>query len=185
MMREGGAPGMEEGDDADAGAQVLGVGCDCECGVGRCLHEQVIDHGLVLIGDVAELGRQGINHMKILDRQQFGLALGEPPARGGGLTLWAVAVATTVVGDDGVSAGLVLAPCNVATERRRAAALDCGHHLQLVEAHVPAVGLTPSGAVVAEDIRDLQTWPSHAGGVTSPWDCRASSLACGAWSRDV
>src|SRR5262245_14999492 len=33
--------------------------------------------------------------MKILDRQQFGLALGEPPARGGALALWAVAVATT------------------------------------------------------------------------------------------
>jgi len=26
MMREGGAPGMEDGDDADAGAQVIGVG---------------------------------------------------------------------------------------------------------------------------------------------------------------
>jgi len=95
--------------------------------------------------------------MKILDRQQFGLALGEPPARGGALALWAVAVATTVVGDDGVSALLVLATRNVATERRRAAALDRRHHLQLVEAHVAAVGLTPSGPVVAEDIRNLQT----------------------------
>src|SRR5262249_32784451 len=33
----------------------------------------------------------------------------------------------------------------------------------LVEAHVPAVGLTPSGTVVAEDIRDLQSWAAHAG----------------------
>src|SRR5262249_52527276 len=109
MMGEGGAPGMEDRDDADAGAQVLGVGCDCECGVGRCFHEQVIDHGLVLIGDVAELGRQGINHMKILDRQQFGLALGEPPAGGGALTLWAVAVAAKVFGGGGVSGALLLA----------------------------------------------------------------------------
>jgi len=64
---------------------------------------------------------------------------------------------TTVVGDDGVSARVVLATCNVATERRRAAALDCRHHLQLVEAHVPAVGLTPSRAMVAENVRDLQS----------------------------
>src|SRR5215831_2949051 len=163
MMREGGTPGMEDGDDADASAQVLGVGCDCECGLGRCFHEQVIDHGLVLIGDVAELGGQGVNDMKIFDRQQFGLALGEPPAGGGALTLWAVAVATTVVGDGRVSARLVLAPCNVAAERRRAAALDRSHDLQLLEADMAAVGLTPSGAVVAEDLRDLQTWPSHAG----------------------
>src|SRR5262249_30967581 len=91
MMREGGAPGMQDRDDADASAQVLGVGCDCECGLGRCFHEQVIDHGLVLIGDVAELGGQGVNDMKIFDRQQFGLALSEPPAGGGALTIWAVA----------------------------------------------------------------------------------------------
>ena len=26
---------------------------------------------------------------------------------------------------------------------------------------MPAVGLTPSGAVIAEDVRDLQSWSSH------------------------
>jgi len=31
----------------------------------------------------------------------------------------------------------------------------------LVEAHMPAVGLAPSGTVVAEDVRDLQSWSSH------------------------
>jgi hypothetical protein len=30
MMREGGVPGMENRDDADAGAEVLGVGRDLE-----------------------------------------------------------------------------------------------------------------------------------------------------------
>jgi hypothetical protein len=43
------------------------------------------------------------------------------------------------------------------SERRRAAALDGPHHLQLPEAHVAAIGLAPSGTVVAEDIRDLQS----------------------------
>jgi hypothetical protein len=33
----------------------------------------------------------------------------------------------------------------MAAERRRAAALDRSHHLQLLEADVPAVGLAPSG----------------------------------------
>ena len=28
---------------------------------------------------------------------------------------------------------------------------------------MPGVGLTPGGAVVAEDVRDLQRWPRHAG----------------------
>ena len=74
---------------------------------------------------------------------------------------------TTVIGNDGLSAGLVLATRNVAAERRRAAALDRRHYLQLIEAHVPAVGLTPSGTVVAENIRDLQTWLRHVGGASA------------------
>src|SRR5215510_16130209 len=157
MMCEGGAPGMEDRNDADAGAQMLGIGGDRKRCLGRCLHEEVVDHGLILKGDATELGRQCVNHMKILNRQQFGLALGEPPAYGSALTFWTVPIATTVVSDDGVSAGFVLATRNMAAERGRAAALDRRHYLQLVEAHVSAVGLTPSGAVVAENIRDLQT----------------------------
>jgi hypothetical protein len=43
------------------------------------------------------------------------------------------------------------------TKRRRAAALDRTHHLHLLEADMAAVGFTPSGTVVAEYIRDLQT----------------------------
>jgi hypothetical protein len=46
---------------------------------------------------------------------------------------------------------------DVPAERRRAAALDRTHHLHLLQADVAAVGFTPSGTVVAEDIRDLQT----------------------------
>jgi len=70
-----------------------------------------------------------------------------------------------------MAARRVLAACDVAAERHRAAALDCTHHLQLVETHMAAVGLTPRGTVIAEDVRDLQNWSSHerrrygAGGV--------------------
>ena len=66
-------------------------------------------------------------------------------------------VATTAVGDDGVTAFRVVAARNKAAERRRAAALDRAHDLQLLETDMAAVGVTPSGTVVAEDIRDLQT----------------------------
>ena len=50
---------------------------------------------------------------------------------------------------------------NMAAEGRRAAALDRVHHLQLGVAHVAAVGATPSGTVIAEDVRDLQSWTGH------------------------
>ena len=77
-----------------------------------------------------------------------------------------------------MAARCVLTTCDVAAERRRAAALDCAHHLQLVEAHVAAVGFAPSGTEVAEDVRDLQNRPNHdrrryrAGGFP------ASRIAC-------
>jgi hypothetical protein len=51
----------------------------------------------------------------------------------------------------------VFAAGNVPAEGCRAAAHNRTHDLQLGEAHVAAIGLTPSGTVVAEDIRDLQS----------------------------
>src|SRR5579871_11587 len=83
-------------------------------------------------------------------------------------------VTARVVGDERMAARRVLAACDVAAERHRAAALDCTHHLELVEAHMATVGLTPSGTVIAEDVRDLQSWPNHgrwrysAGGLVVP-----------------
>ena len=53
------------------------------------------------------------------------------------------------------------AACNMPAERGGAAALDRTHHLQLAEADMAAIGLAPCGAVIAEDISDLQRWPDH------------------------
>ena len=44
---------------------------------------------------------------------------------------------------------------------RGAADPDRAHHLQLCVAHVSAVGLKPSGAEVAEDVRDFQSGALH------------------------
>src|SRR3981081_1900134 len=68
---------------------------------------------------------------------------------------------TGVVGDLGMAARRVLAAPDVPAERRGATALDRTHHLQLVEAHVAAVCLTPSRTMVAENVCDLQSWSSH------------------------
>src|SRR6201982_2800991 len=80
-------------------------------------------------------------------------------------------VAAGGVRDLHMAARRVLAARPISAERRhgtspwaegpRATALDRSHHLQLVEAHVPAVGLTPSRTVIAENVRDLQSWSSH------------------------
>jgi len=97
--------------------------------------------------------------MEVRNRKQVGLARSEPFCGSSALTLGAVPVAAAVVGNDRV--GAVFAARHMATERRRAAALDRTHHLHLVEADVSGIGTTPSGAVVAEDVRDLQGWTGH------------------------
>ena len=56
----------------------------------------------------------------------------------------------------------VLAARDMAAERRRAAALDRRHHLQLAEADMAGIGPAPCRAVAAEDVRDLQRWTRHA-----------------------
>ena len=66
-----------------------------------------------------------------------------------------------IVGDQRKAAHRVLAARDVPAERRRAAALDRTHHLQLIEARMVAVGLAPSGTMVAEDVRDLQSGSNH------------------------
>src|SRR6201993_5498579 len=141
-----------------------GIGCDRERGLGCGLHEQIVDHPFVLVGDIGDRRRHGVDDREEATGQQLALARGEPLPRRRALALGTMPVAAGVVGDGRVRAGVVLAAGDMAAERRRAAALDCAHHLQLVETDVSAVGFTPSGTVGAEDIRDLPSWAAHVGG---------------------
>ncbi len=82
-------------------------------------------------------------------------------AAGRQLPITKIAHKAGVVGDLGMAARRVLAARDMAAERRRTTALDRTHHLRLIEAHMLAVGFTPDRAVVAENVRDLQSWSSH------------------------
>ncbi len=165
VMGHGRVPAVQHGGDTDARAKMLGIGGDFEHCCGRGLEQDAVNHGLVLIGDLGDGRGQREHHVEIGHGQQLRLALGEPFPRRSTLTLWAVPVAATIERDDGMRAAIVLATRNVAAKRRRAAALDGTHHFQLPEADMTAVGMTPSGTMIAENIRDLQRWPGHAGGL--------------------
>jgi len=107
---------VEHRDEADASAEMLGIGRDRERGLGRGFEQQVVDHRLVLIGDVGDLRRQCVHHMKVRHREEIGLARGQPLPGGCALALRAVPVAATVVRDLGVRA--LLAARDMAAERR-------------------------------------------------------------------
>ena len=51
MMKQVLAPGVQHGEEADLGAQVLGIGGDGAQGLGGGAEEQAVDERLVLIGD--------------------------------------------------------------------------------------------------------------------------------------
>jgi len=71
-------------------------------------------------------------------------------------------VTAGVITDLGVAALVVLAAHDMTAENCRAAVLDRRHHLELLEADMAGIGLTPCRSMVAEDIRDLQSWARHA-----------------------
>ena len=84
---------MQHGGDSDARTEMARVGGDGHHGLRGRTEQQVVDDRLVLGGDVGDLGRQREHDVEIADRQQVGLARGQPVTRGGGLTLGTVPVA--------------------------------------------------------------------------------------------
>ena len=154
VVRHGRAPGVEDGGDTDARTEMTRVGGDGEHGLGGHPEQQIIDHRLVVEGDVGDLGGHCEDDVEIADRQQVGLACGEPLACCRPLALGAVPIPAAVVGDAAVAA--VLAAFDMAAERGRAAGLDRRHHLELGQAHVAGMRRAPGWSMNAKDIGDLE-----------------------------
>jgi len=100
-------------------SKVFGIGGDHKQRLGGPAEQEVVDDGLVLVGDRGDLGRQREDDMEIADRQQIGLARREPILRRRPLTLGAVAIAARVVGDAAVPA--IFAALDMPAERGRTA----------------------------------------------------------------
>ena len=130
------------------------IGGDGEHGLRRRPEQQVVHDRLVVRGDVGDFGGNGEDDVEIADRQQVGLALGEPGARGRALALRTMPVATRVIGDPKVAA--VVAAIDMAAERRRPAVLDRRHDLELGKVQVTSLNGAIAGSFSAEDIGDLE-----------------------------
>src|SRR5882724_2394039 len=119
--------------------------------------------------------------MIVRHRQQIGFARRQPVLCRRALALRAVPVAAGVVRDLAVRA--LLAARDMAAERRRAAALDRRHHLDLAEADMAGIGPAPCRAVAAKDIRDLQRWTRHDKLASGGWFGALPELARNAIER--
>ena len=107
---------------APAGRQTLGIGGDCQHRLRGSFEQEIVDDGLVLVADGGDPRRQREHDVEVGNGQQLGLALLHPRERLRALTLGAMPVAATVIGDRRVRT--VLTAHDMPAESRRAAALD-------------------------------------------------------------
>ena len=92
-------PSVQDAGQTHLRTHALGIGGDGHHRFGRGFEQQPVDRLLVPIGDLRNLGREREDDVEILHRQQvFGAGL-HPVARGRPMTLGAVPVLTTVIGD--------------------------------------------------------------------------------------
>ena len=164
------APGMQDGGETDLSAEMPAISGDRRQRLGGGLEQEPIDLGLVLERDGGDRRRKREHDVEIGDWQKFGLARFHPPLRRRPLALRAMAIAARVVGD--ARMGAILTSLDMTAERFGATNLDRRHDATLGEAQMALVGSAPGGAVAAEHIRHLQTWPRHrpayqAGGAVS------------------
>ena len=170
VVLEGLPPGVQHGQEADLGPEVLRVGGDLPQGLRGGPEQQVVDDPRVLQGDRAEGRREGEDDVEVLDREQLGRPGLDPPRRLGGLALGAVAVAARVVGDLPVAAPVAV--LDVPAQGRRAAAGQVGQGTPLLRREGVAVGVEERVPVGPDDVGHLEPGPGHGRG--PPPDARSS-----------
>ena len=150
---------MEDGEPADGGAEVPGVGGDLAQGAGGGAEEQVVEPAAVLQGDRRDLGGEREDDVEVLRVQQLAAPGGEPGVAGRGLALGAVPVAAGAVADAAVPAAVAL--LDLAPEGGRAAQLDGAHDAPLQVGQARAAAAAEGLPVAPEDVRDLEPRTAH------------------------
>ena len=159
VMDERLVPGVEDGEEADLGAEMAGVGRDRAQRVGDGPEEQTVDDGLLLGGDLGDRRGHGEDDVEVLGGQQVRAAPFEPLGAGQRLAGRTVAVATRVVPDAPMAAMVTL--LDVTAEGGGAALLDGRHHTTLRRGE-SGPDLGPEGvAVAAEDLRHRERGAWH------------------------
>src|SRR5690606_34012210 len=78
MMVQVLAPGVQHGEEADLGTQMLGICGDGAQGLGGGAEEKTVDERLVLIGNGGDGLRQREDDVKVLCVEEFGATILQP-----------------------------------------------------------------------------------------------------------
>ena len=115
-------PGMEHAEEADVGAEMLGITSDFEQRFSAGVEQQTVDDLLILQGQGCQEVREREDQVHVVRRQEFPAALLEPTIPGVSLALGAVPVSARVVRDGAIPAARTLIP--MPAEGGGTAALD-------------------------------------------------------------
>jgi hypothetical protein len=159
MMLEPLAPGVQDGDEADLGAEVPGIPPQRLERFRGGAKEQAVDEAFVLQSQRAERIRKREDDVEVGDVQQLLPAGIEPLGPGRGLALRAMAVATRVVGDP-----LVVTPIAaqlVSTESASPADRDVAQNPPLLDRDRMSMTSQKRRARLPKDIGHLGPMPLH------------------------
>jgi len=101
-------PRVQHGQEADSRTQSLGIRRNGKQGLADCPEEDAIDRPGILQRHAGDLRRHREHHVKILDGQQFGFAVGQPLSANASLTLGTIAIAAGVEQEETMPALLAL-----------------------------------------------------------------------------
>lgn len=96
--------GVQNSEEADLGAEMLGIGGDGAQRLGGGTEQQTVDERLVLVGDGGNGLRQGEDDVKVLSVEELGAPILQPLRSGQRLAAGAMPVAAAVEGDAPVAA---------------------------------------------------------------------------------
>jgi hypothetical protein len=153
------SPGVQNAEESDLCAHVLGIGGDLQQSGGAGAEQKVVNDLLVLQRQPGEFVRKRKHDMYAAHRQQFFIAIGEPPIAGVGLSLWAMPRAAGVE-RGGFIAALATA-IQMAAERSRAAVLDGEEDTEVEPRQPGSVPFDEAVAVCSNDICHLERYLLH------------------------
>jgi hypothetical protein len=160
MMFEFLIPGVKHAEEADLGAEMLGIASDFEEGFGTGLQQQMVQDFLVLQGERRQLVGQGEDNMDVARGEKFLTTRLEPTVASVGLTLRAVSVAAAVVGD-GRTVPAVGALIEMPAQGGGATARDGPQHFEVLPSDPPAAAFEEGASRSANQIGHLEGWPVH------------------------
>ena len=178
MRGESLSPGMQDAEEADPDTQAPGIGRDRSKSFGRSPEQQIVHLAFVLQGQGGQWCWQRKHDMKIVARQELGLAFFQPLRSGQRLAPGTMPIGARVVGIPFVAA--LVTSFQMTAQRRGATQFDRAQHSLLLSGQRSSMCSAKLVAVRAHDIGDFQGRPH----VETVWDS-GSTMGRGSRSRGL